>query len=130
MSFALVSGTSLLKCSFGMAPSAFMIVPGTRTVLAEFMFMGNISDVIPIANITTFTLCTSLLNPAVAAATAAAGTLVPMPCIPVPVTPWISAALNVLVQGFPAIDQTAMVMCTWAGMITIVQPGNFTVLVP
>lgn len=131
MSFAVVGETSFIKCSFGMIPTPLLILPGTRTVMAEGMFMGNITDIIPLVNIESFGLCVSLLNPAVAAATAAAGgVLVPMPCVPVTVAPWLSMALTVLVEDRPAIDQTAFTLCTWAGIITIIEPGNFTVLVP
>lgn len=129
MSLAVVATTSEIKCSYGTTPTPLVIVG--RTVMAEGMLMGNIMDIVPLVNIEPFGLCSSLLNPEVAAATAAAwGILTPMPCIPVTVTPWISEALTVHVQGFPAIDQTAILMCTWAGIITVIEPGNFTVMVP
>jgi len=130
MTFAVVGVTSLIQCSFGLAPTPLIVLPD-RTVLAEGMLMGNISDMIPFANIEPFGECISLANPAVLAATiAAAGILTPMPCIPVTVTPWISEALNVLVGGMPALDQTAILMCTWAGVIHVDEPGNFQVNVP
>lgn len=129
MSLAVVGTTSEIKCSFGTVPTPLVVVG--RTVMAEGMLMGNITDIVPLVNIEPFGLCTSLLNPEVEAATAAAGgVLVPMPCVPVTVSPWISEAITVLVEGRPAIDQTAILMCTWAGIITIVEPGNFTVMVP
>lgn len=129
MSLAVVGATSLIKCSFGTVPTPLVVVG--RTVMAEMMLMGNIMDCVPLVNIEPFGLCTSLANPEVAAATAAAlGVLVPMPCIPVTTSPWISEALTVHIQGFPAIDQTAILMCDWLGVITIVEPGNFTVMVP
>ena len=129
MSLAVVGATSLLKCSFGTVPTPLMVVG--RTVMAEGMLMGNITDMVPLVNIEPFGMCLSLLNPEVAAATAAAmGVLVPMPCVPVTVTPWVSEAVTVLVEGRPALDQTSILMCTWAGVIEVVEPGNFTVMVP
>lgn len=130
MSLAVVGETSLLQCSFGLSPSPLVVLPD-RTIVAESMLMGNISDMIPFANIEPFGLCISLANPQVAAATAAAfGVLVPMPCEPITIDPWVSEAVNVLVETMPAIDQTALLMCLWAGVITIEEPGNFTVMVP
>lgn len=129
MSLAVVGATSLLKCSFGTVPTPLIVVG--RTVMAEGMLMGNITDIVPLVNIEPFGMCISLLNPEVAAATAAAmGVLVPMPCVPVTVTPWVSEALTVLVEGRPALDQTSILMCTWAGVIEILEPGNLTVMVP
>lgn len=130
MSLAVVGESSLIHCSFGITPTPLIVLPD-RTVTAEVMLMANITDFIPIVNIATFGECISLLNPEVLAATIAAmGVLMPMPCVPVTVDPWISGALTVTVMGAPALDQTAMVMCLWAGIIEVVEPGNFTVQVP
>jgi len=130
VSFAVVGGAGILACSHGTAPTPFVVLP-TRKVMVSSMLMGNISDIAPMANITPFAMCTSLANPTVAAATAAAnGVLTPMPCVPVTTAPWISGATTVLVQGVPALDKSAMLMCTWAGMITVKQPGNTIVKVP
>lgn len=129
MSLAVVGG-ALIKCSFGLTPTPLVVLPD-RTVMAEGMLMGNIEDRHPLENIETFGMCSSLTNPKVdTATTAAAGVLTPMPCIPKVVEPWISEALDVMVQGSPAIDKTAIVMCLWEGVIHIKEPGNFTVTVP
>ena len=130
MSLAVVGEASLIQCIFGLTPSPLIVLPD-RTVRAEGLLMGNISDFIPLANIEPFGECISLANPVVATATAlAGGVLQPQPCIPVTVAPWVSEALTVMVMGFPAIDQTAILMCTWAGVIHIDEPGNLTVMVP
>ncbi len=130
MTLAVVGTTSLLQCSFGLAPTPLVVLPD-RTVMAEGMLMGNISDMVPLANIMPFGECISLANPVVSAATiAAAGVLTPQPCIPATVSPWVSEAVNVMVQGPPALDQTSILMCTWAGVIHVDEPGNFTVMVP
>ncbi len=130
MTLAVVGVTSLLQCSFGLVPSPLIVLPD-RTVTAQTMLIGCITDFVPFANIEPFGMCISLANPQVAAATAAAGgILIPMPCEPVTVTPWITAAINVLVRGTPALDQTSILMCTWAGVIHVDEPGNFTVSVP
>ena len=130
MSLAVVGELSLIKCIFGMIPTPLTVLPD-RTVTAETMLMGNITDMIPLINILPFGMCTSLANPEVLVATIAAfGVLTPMPCIPVIVDPWLTEALDVIVTEGPALDQTATIMCAWAGLIHIEEPGNFTVMVP
>ena len=130
MSLAVVGELSLIQCLFGVAPTPLIVLPD-RTITAEFSLMGNISDMIPIANIETFGECVSLANPEVIIATAAAmGVLTPMPCVPIVVDPWVSEALDVFVEVMPALDTTSIVMCMWAGAIHIDEPGNATVMVP
>lgn len=130
MTLAVVGELSLIQCIFGVAPTPLNVLPD-RTISAEFMLMGNITDFIPLVNIMTFGECISLANPEVLSATiAAAGVLTPMPCVPVTVDPWISEALDVIATEGPALDQTSTVMCLWAGLIHIDEPGNYTVMVP
>ena len=70
-------------------------------------------------------------NPMVAAATAAAmGVLTPMPCIPATVAPWVPGAPTVMLGDMPTLDNTSTLMCMWGGVITFVDPGEFTVMVP
>jgi uncharacterized Zn-binding protein involved in type VI secretion len=88
-------------------------------------------DNVPLLNIPSFGMCTSLANPMVAAATAAAlGVLVPMPCIPVPVAPWVPGSPTVMIKGFPALNNDSKCQCAYGGTIAIVMPGQMTVLVP
>ena len=84
-----VVATATMMCSFGLAPSVLNVLPINR-VTVEGRPAANIMDHQPILNIPPFGMCTSLANPTVAAATAAAlGTLTPMPCVPVTVAPWV-----------------------------------------
>jgi hypothetical protein len=130
MSLAVVGETSLIRCDFGLVPTPLTVLPD-RTVTAEMMLMGNISDFMPLANVMDFVECISLTNPEVLIATIAAlGVLTPMPCIPITVEPWLSEALDVTVGGPPALDETAMVLCIWTGPVMVLEPGNFTVMVP
>ncbi len=129
MALNVVGMASLLSCSFGIAPDMLIVLPDTNVVI-EGMLAGNMMDNIPFANIPGFILCTSLLNPEVDAATAAAfGVLIPMPCTPMTFEPWITEDVNVMITGMPAIDQTSILMCDYAGVITVDEPGNFTVVV-
>ncbi|MDP9901030.1 DUF4280 domain-containing protein [Variovorax ginsengisoli] len=124
-----VCTTALLMCSFGMAPSTFNATP--RPVFTSNQVAGVITDNIPMLNIPPFGMCSSLANPAVAAATAAAlGALTPMPCLPAFPAPWIPGAPTVLIQNAPALDNTCKLMCAYAGVVTISFPGQVTHLIP
>jgi hypothetical protein len=88
-------------------------------------------DFAPMVNILPFGMCSSLANPTVAAATAAAlGVLTPMPCMPVTLAPWAPGSPTVLLGTFPALNSSSKCMCAWAGVISIVNPGQFTVQIP
>lgn len=120
---------AMMMCSFGMAPSTFIATP--KMVKTSYMDAGNIMDNKPIANIPPFGMCQSLANPQVAAATAAAlGVLTPLPCMPVIAAPWAPGAPTVLVSNQPALNNTSKLMCNWAGVISISNPGQQTELVP
>jgi hypothetical protein len=121
---------AMMKCSFGMAPSSLVVLPINRT-LTNQVPDANIMDHVPMVNIMPFGMCMSPANPTVAAATAAAlGVLTPMPCIPVTPSPWAPGAPTVLLGNQPTLDNTSMLMCNWAGVITFATPGEFTVNVP
>jgi hypothetical protein len=126
MGFFVVNG-ALLKCSFGMAPGSFMVLPD-KMINCGGVPMANIMDYKPMVNIVPFGMCQSLANPTVASATAAAlGVLTPMPCIPNTVAPWIPGKPTVLVKNMPALVDDCKCMCMWAGIIEVVMAGNFTV---
>ena len=126
-----VCATATLQCSFGAAPAVLNVLPVNRTLTAGLP-AANIMDHIPLVNIMPFGVCTSLANPMVAAATAAAlGVLTPMPCIPATATPWIpGGAPTLLLGGMPAVDANSTLMCNWAGVIKIVMPGQMQMLIP
>ena len=91
-----VVNSAQLMCTFGLAPSALVVLPLNR-VLSGNQPAANIMDHKPMVNIMPFGACTSLANPTVAAATSAAlGVLTPMPCIPATATPWVPGAVTVL----------------------------------
>jgi hypothetical protein len=118
-----------MTCSFGAAPSSFIATP--RPVQTSSMTAGVITDNIPIANIPPFGMCTTVSNPAVAAATAAAlGVLTPMPCVPVLPAPWAPGVPNVLITSIPALDDTCKLACAWAGVISITFAGQVTHQIP
>jgi hypothetical protein len=122
----LVSLGAVLSCSFGSAPMP-MLVPPEVPVLTDMLDAATIFDFVPLENIPSFGMCSSLANPEVAAATAAAeGVLTPMPCIPVTTSPWFPGAPEVLLEGMPALCTGSMCLCDWLGEITIDEPGQET----
>ena len=125
----LVSGGASLQCSFGAAPGTLMVLPVNRVMSA--MPLANIMDNKPLVNIMPFGMCSSLANPTVASATAAAlGALTPMPCMPVTAAPWAPGSPTVLVANMPALNNTSKCMCNWGGVIQVVNPGQMTIQVP
>lgn len=120
---------AMMKCSFGAAPSSLVVLPLNRVLSGQPT--ATIMDNKPMLNILPFGVCMSLANPVVAAATAAAaGVLTPMPCIPNTVSPWVVGAPTVMVGSLPALDSSAKLMCTWAGVIQLLPPGVATVQIP
>src|SRR5215475_11361887 len=120
---------AMLQCSFGAAPSSMVVLPSSR-VLTQTPD-ANIMDNKPIAEVLPFGMCSSLANPTVASATTAAlGVLTPMPCVPVLPAPWVPGAPTVLIANFPALDSNSKLTCAWGGVIQIVNPGQFTVMIP
>ena len=79
-------------------------------------------------NILPFGMCSSLANPTVATATAAAlGVLTPMPCIPVIPAPWTPGNPTVMIGNFPIINNTSQCFCAFGGAITFTNAGQQTV---
>ena len=120
---------AMMTCSFGVAPSSLIVLPVNRVMCP--IPAANIMDNKPIVNIPPFGVCTSLANPTVAAATAAAlGVLTPMPCVPVTPAPWVVGSPTVLIGNMPALNNSAKLMCTWAGVIEISSPGQASLQIP
>jgi len=128
MGLQVCMGASLM-CSFGAAPSSLVVLPVGR-VLTQTP-AATIMDHLPMVNVLPFGMCSSLANPTVAAATAAAlGALTPMPCIPMTTAPWIVGAPTLLIGDKPALNNSSTLMCNWGGVIQITMPGQMTVQVP
>jgi len=119
-----------LQCSFGVTPSALVVLPVNR-VRCEGSIAANIMDHEPLVNIMPFGMCTSQANPEVAAATAAAlGTPTPMPCVPATFAPWVPGALTVLLGNQPSLDNVSKCLCNWGGVVTIADPATCETQIP
>ena len=122
---------AILQCSFGVTPSALIVIPMGLPVMSGGIFAATIMDFVPIANIPPFGMCSSLANPMVIAATAAAlGVLTPMPCIPVTVAPWVPGSPTVIINNFPALNNSSKCICSWGGVISINFAGQLTDQIP
>lgn len=120
---------AMTQCTFGLAPSILMVIPINRVMTGTPA--ANIMDNKPMVNIMPFGMCQSLANPMVAAATAAAlGVLVPMPCIPMTMAPWMPGAPTVMLGNMPTLNNSSKLICMWGGVISINLPGQFTTMVP
>jgi hypothetical protein len=125
----LVCMGAMLQCGFGAAPSSLAVLPANGVLTGTPA--ATIMDHAPMVNISFFGACSSIANPAVAAATAAAlGVLTPMPCIPVTPAPWAPGAPTVLIGNMPALDDQSKLMCVWGGVIQINFAGQVTTSVP
>ena len=121
MPLPVVSGATV-QCTMGTTPGQLKASPST--VRLGGAHAVRISDVAPMMNVGSCGMCTSLLNPTVASATAAAlGVLTPMPCVPSPVGPWICAGTP-LVAGRPALSSDGTLTCAYGGSLRIVTPGQ------
>ncbi|MBQ7677248.1 MAG: DUF4280 domain-containing protein [Lachnospiraceae bacterium] len=125
MSLIVNSGAQIM-CTFGTTPSTLMAT-NAPLVLTDGKPTATIADAAPMSNIPSFGMCTSLANPQVAAATAAAlGVLTPQPCIPATAA-WIPAGSMVLAQGKPCLTQDCKCMCMYAGQISVLNPGQMLI---
>ncbi|MCC8024466.1 MAG: DUF4280 domain-containing protein [Clostridium sp.] len=124
-----ICGGSVVQCSFGAAPGTLNVLPASKVISS--MPVASVMDNKPMVNIPAFGMCSSMANPQVAAATAAAlGALTPMPCVPVITAPWAPGSPTVLIGGYPALNNTSKAICAWGGVVQVVSPSQTTIQVP
>ena len=129
MGVVVAAGAKCL-CSFGTMPGD-LTVTSQMGCQAEGKPIATISDCQPNINLTSFGMCISLANPAVATATAAAlGVLTPQPCTFVPVGTWLTADSKIMVGGKPCLTNDASLVCgLGGGYVRVTEPGQTNVLV-
>ena len=117
-----VTAGAMTMCTFGMAPATLNVV--APRPLVEGKPVAVITDIAPMVNVAPFGMCTTLSNPTVAAATAAAlGVLTPMPCVPVIPAPWTPQAPRTLIGGLPVLVAGSTCNCAFGGVISVTFPG-------
>ena len=116
-------------CSFGTTP-CMLQVTSQLSNMADKKPIATIQDMKPGENILGFGMCTSMLNPTVAAATAAAlGVLTPQPCTMVPAGTWIPTNPSIQVASIPCLTNESTLLCGFgSGTIKIMNPGQKSVL--
>lgn len=118
--------TALCTCTFGAAPAPLMVTSQQTVTMCKMLAATIMDNKLP-----TFGMCTSMANPTVAAATAAAlGVLTPMPCIPLTVAPWVPGVPTVMVCGKPLLNNTSKLICGYGGVIQPTMTPAMTVKVP
>ena len=124
MGVPVVAGAACL-CTMGTAPG--QINPTNQMAIRiGGKPAASIADAAPISNVGSCGMCTSLANPAVAAATAAAlGVLTPQPCVPSPMGTWVCPG-KVRVAGKPVLTSEGKLTCAYGGTISIMNPGQMT----
>lgn len=124
----LVTTGAQLFCSFGTMPSQLCV---QSACLGDGKPIAVITDIQPGVHILPFGMCTSMANPAVAAATAAAlGVLVPQPCTLIPAGTWVPVKPSIWICGKPCLCSDSSLMCSCgAGTITIAMPGQTKIIV-
>lgn len=128
MAQIVVTGATAV-CTFGTAPGT-VTVTSQAACLVDGKPAATIQDAQAV-NISPFGMCTSLANPQVAAATAAAmGVLTPQPCMLMAAGTWIPTKPGVLIGGKPCLTNDCKLMCSnGGGSISIVSPGQVKAIV-
>ena len=127
---AVVVQGAVLACTFGTAPGT-LIGTSQSICMAGGKPVATIQDVGAYVHIAPFGMCTSMANPQVAAATAAAlGVLAPQPCMLAAAGTWILVKPGILTGGIPCLCSESQLFCgKGMGMISIKSPGQMKVLV-
>ena len=127
LALPVVSGATV-QCTMGTTPGQLKASQSGVTLGGAPAVL--ISDCVPLVNVGACGMCTSLLNPTVASATAAAlGVLTPMPCVPATMA-WAPGCPTVLVCGKPLLNNTSKLVCAYGGVIQVSMTPAMTVKVP
>lgn len=127
MGLLVVTGATI-ACTMGMAPG--ILTAAVQSVcIAGGKPAAVINDMAPMTSVGPCGMCTSMVNPAVSAATAAAlGVLTPQPCSPVPAGPWAPGG-GVIIGGMPCLSTESRLTCAYGGSISIVNAGQMQVMI-
>ena len=118
---------AMMQCTFGAAP-ATLITNTTPTVLTSSKPVATIMDNKPMANIPPFGMCSCPANPATVKPPPV--NFAPAPCVPVIPAPWAPGSPTVMMGQYPALNNSSKLMCAYGGVISIVNPGQATTMVP
>lgn len=124
MGAVVVSGAKL-ACPFGSAPSSLQAASQTSCLICAKP-AATVMD----TRLGPFGMCSSMANPQVAAATAAAlGTLTPQPCLFAPAGVWRIGKPGLIAGGKAVLTSDATIICGMGmGTINITFPGQTNVV--
>ena len=123
MGLIVVTGATT-ACTMGMG-TGMLNTTNQQSVRIDGKPAATIRDCEPNTNITPIGMCTSMSNPAVASATAAAlGVLTPQPCTPKPIGAWQTTNAGVHFCNKPCLSQGSNIQCAYGGNISIVSAGQ------
>ncbi len=119
----LVVRGATLRCNQGTSTGSLSLRRTPMT--ADDSVLATVDDYKPIVNIPAFGQCSSMANPQVASATAAAqGNLQRMPCIPVTTGAWSPGSNLSDIDGVKALTDDSTCSCNWNGTISISDANN------
>lgn len=122
MGIYVVQGAQM-NCSCGDGSASLKVTQ--KKVFIEHKPQATAKDHLSLVNIPSFGLCSSLANPAVAAATAANhGKLKKVKCIPNTVSPWVGARDNNYICEAQALLDSSTLRCAYCGVIKISDHGQ------
>lgn len=121
---------AMITCSFGSNPSELMVTSQSKCMVCGRP-AATIMDAKPGVNISSFGLCSSLLNPQVASATAAAlGVLTPQPCGFIPGGMWSADKSKIILAGKLVLCNSSRLICGMGqGIITVTTTGQKKVII-
>ena len=126
---AYVTDGATIICPFGTSPATLRVTSQMK-VKMNGKPVATIQDASFPINIPGFGMCTSLTNPAVASATAAAlGVLTPQPCTFSSAGTWFPTQMKVTACGKPCLTSGAQIMCmTGFQQCSVTNTGQFKVV--
>ena len=126
---AYVTDGATIICPFGTNPASLKVT-SQRKFLANGKPVATIQDASFMTNIPGFGMCTTLTNPAVASATAAAlGVLTPQPCSFSSPGTWFPTQMKVLADGKPCLTSGAKIQClTGFQQCSVINTGQMKVV--
>lgn len=121
MGIPVVSGASI-GCTMGLGSGTL-----NATSQVKIQFNGATvatKDDVGAQNLGPCGMCTSMGNPAVSSATAAAlGVLTPQPCTPMAGGPWQASGTTKVAGAFPITNESTLI-CSYGGSIFITNSGQ------
>lgn len=115
-----------ITCPFGTVPCS-MNVSSNSSCLGSSKPIATVMDV----SLSSFGMCSSMINPQVASATAAAmGVLTPQPCSFAPAGVWSTTKAGMLIDGKPILTNDAKLVCAIGmGNLSIIDPGQSGIVI-